>query len=1291
MKNLKNKLNQFYLIVALIFFYFFCVGSIAAFAQDNTKPGIIWKYEFTDDQNTVMSKKEDILTHATQNKANAELKSSIKNGKPFVTVTLTGSGSIDDLKKTIFDPNKNVKNLIMQPAKINMQGSVSNGKTIAISLPRNITTGYKWELDNTSETNFEEYQQSKFEQTSPLLGGQGAQTIYIRALNDSSKQISMFYNRLWEASNEPQNILNIEVAGDIPDHFDLSDTTQIRLDKEKKIKKIIDLLNANPFIQQEILSPDVKSEILVGLPASYDLRASGSLTSIKNQQTCGSCWSFATVGVLEGVIKKNTGIETDLSEQFLVSCNKNNWSCDGGWVAHDYHKDKIATNQTVAGAALETDMPYTNSNGYCQSIASHPYALATWGYIAGGSSNAAVADIKNAIYNYGPVFATVCVGDNFSNYSGGVFSTNESATCGQNIVNHAVILVGWNDSDQTWILRNSWGTGWGESGYMYIRWGTSNIEYATNYITYKNSCSYTINPSNATVSSSGGTNAVSVTTQSGCKWTAGSNVSWASIASGSNGEGSGTVNYTVSPNTGSARTGTLTVAGNTFTITQSGAPSCSYDINPASYSASASGGTTTVSITTQGGCSWTASSSLGWVSITSSSSGNGNGSVTLQISPNTETSSRTGTINIAGKNFTISQSASGSCTFSLNSLSNSFSAAGGSQTVSVLTQSGCAWTAASNSAWISITTGGSGSGNGNVNYSVSQNTSTNSRTGSMTIGGQVFEVNQQGASSTADIELQNNVPVTQSMTAASSLSSWQYFYLTLPGGVTDLTIDTSNMNADIDLYVLKGTKPSWYSYDCWSSEWGATNEQCNFSNPSSGQWWIGVNNWDTGNINYTIKASWGSGGSTVSIGEAVDNTSLSWTTSGNSNWYGQTSTYNNGGDAARSGKISDYQSTLMQTTITGPGTLTFNWKVSSEADSQYCYDYLTFYIDSTEMYWICGEKNWSQRSYEIPSGTHTLQWIYVKDEYYSQGSDAGFVDAVTFQSGPAPSSSARLITCDLNGDFKDDIVKIDSNGNIFYSTNLSNWTQINGQLSKDVACGDLNNDGMADIAGIAVDGLVWYTLNKGSNWGNIPGALNRLFVSDIDGDGKSDVIGLTSSGYIYVSVDLTYWYNIPGILATITPGNFSAYYIGNEIAGLTSSGYIYITDDLQTWYNVPGVLSNLFAGDLNGDGKTDLIGLNPSNQIFYTTNLSTWTNIPGGLVYITTGDFNFDGKNDIIGLNSSNNIYYSTNLATWTNIPGQFTSLATGDFNGDGKDDVAGVGTDGNIYYTTNLTNWNDL
>lgn len=220
------------------------------------------------------------------------------------------------------------------------------------------------------------------------------------------------------------------------------------------------------------------------LPSSFDWRAVG-LPPVRNQGGCGSCWAFGTMGPLESQIMIQSGTVVDLSEQYLVSCNESGWDCGGGWWAHDYHEWRMPTGETEAGAVLEADFPYQASNAACNSPYDHAYQIDNWAYVPGNEND--VDEIKQAIYQYGPVGAAVAVGPAFQGYSAGVFDNDESGYG----INHAIVLVGWDDAYPwdgntygVWILRNSWGSGWGEGGYMYITYGTSRVGYSANYIEY---------------------------------------------------------------------------------------------------------------------------------------------------------------------------------------------------------------------------------------------------------------------------------------------------------------------------------------------------------------------------------------------------------------------------------------------------------------------------------------------------------------------------------------------------------------------------------------------------------------------------------------------------------------------------------------------------------------------------------------------------------------------------------------------------------------------------------------
>lgn len=137
---------------------------------------------------------------------------------------------------------------------------------------------------------------------------------------------------------------------------------------------------------------------------------------------------------------------------------------------------------------------------------------------------------------------------------------------------------------------------------------------------------------------------------------------------------------------------------------------------------------------------------------------------------------------------------------------------------------------------------------------------------------------------------------------------------------------------------------------------------------------------------------------TLPLGEALDTTNRTWTTSGNALWYGQTNVTHDGVDAARSGEIGSSQETILQTIVAtnGPGHCTFWWKVSSE---EY-FDILEFRVNGVTQTSISGEVDWQSNSIGIPTGTNTLQWRYSKDATYGGGLDAGWVDQFSFIADP---------------------------------------------------------------------------------------------------------------------------------------------------------------------------------------------------------------------------------------------------------------------------------------------------
>ena len=259
-------------------------------------------------------------------------------------------------------------------------------------------------------------------------------------------------------------------------------------------------------------------------------------------------------------------------------------------------------------------------------------------------------------------------------------------------------------------------------------------------------CTVTVNPTSQSVPAAGATAiSVTVTAPGGCPRPATSNAAWITIASGATGTGSGTVVLNVAANTGGARTGSVTIGGQTFTVNQAGvAQTCTVTINPTNQSVPATGATgINITVTAPAGCARPATSNATWITVTGGATGSGNGSVTLNVVANTG-GARTGTVTIGGQIFTVNQAAAAGpqCTYSINPTGQTVgSDAGTGLPVAVTAGAGCAWTAAANVGWLQITSGSGGTGNGTVNFTFS-NFSGSTRTGTMTIAGQTLTVTQ---------------------------------------------------------------------------------------------------------------------------------------------------------------------------------------------------------------------------------------------------------------------------------------------------------------------------------------------------------------------------------------------------------------------------------------------------------------------------------------------------------------------------------------------------------------------
>ena len=221
-------------------------------------------------------------------------------------------------------------------------------------------------------------------------------------------------------------------------------------------------------------------------PSSWDWRDaeySGSrgdwTTPVKSQGSCGSCWAFSAIGTLETIINIRVGtpnLDVDLSEQYLLSCPPNSGGCDG-W--SPYRAFEFMKNN--GGAIPESCFPYQADDTVpcsdkCDDWLDHLIPIYAIKYYSRPNREA----IKSIIVNDGPLSVSFDVYEDFHDYSGGVYRHEY----GEHVSGHAVVLIGYDDSESCWICKNSWGRNWGENGYFRIGYGECELEKSVYFIDF---------------------------------------------------------------------------------------------------------------------------------------------------------------------------------------------------------------------------------------------------------------------------------------------------------------------------------------------------------------------------------------------------------------------------------------------------------------------------------------------------------------------------------------------------------------------------------------------------------------------------------------------------------------------------------------------------------------------------------------------------------------------------------------------------------------------------------------
>ena len=252
--------------------------------------------------------------------------------------------------------------------------------------------------------------------------------------------------------------------------------------KEQKIRKAInnELEDITGFVMPDDVGdekPDDPPKAWdIDLPERWDWREQGvGLPEARQQGSCGRCWAFSAIFTLEAAIAAFDQQIVNLSEQQVLDCSGVG-SCSGGGWAYGIFKSN--------GIVFEADYPYKAYDQYCKQ-AGKPvqYKIESWHH-----AQKNIEAMKAAIFQHGSVGVRMSACGSVGGYSGGVYDSYE---CNNKGINHKVALAGWDDTIEhskgkgAWLLRNSWGTGWGEEGYGWFAYGTARLQEYPTYIVYQ--------------------------------------------------------------------------------------------------------------------------------------------------------------------------------------------------------------------------------------------------------------------------------------------------------------------------------------------------------------------------------------------------------------------------------------------------------------------------------------------------------------------------------------------------------------------------------------------------------------------------------------------------------------------------------------------------------------------------------------------------------------------------------------------------------------------------------------
>ena len=217
----------------------------------------------------------------------------------------------------------------------------------------------------------------------------------------------------------------------------------------------------------------------------FNWRDAGMVTPVRKQGHCGSCWDFAAIGAYESnyVLRNSTRI--DASEQYALDCatrpgdNQDAGSCNGA-NGGPFHGGSHAVFNWMLTHAVPTEAqdPYTQADQRCVVNALAKFRAIRWDFVSQSSRIPAAREIKQAICDHGGVVASINATPALQAYKCGVFNERNP----DKGINHSIVIVGWDDNNHAWLIKNSWSTNWGIAGYGWVDYGTNNIGTAAAWV-----------------------------------------------------------------------------------------------------------------------------------------------------------------------------------------------------------------------------------------------------------------------------------------------------------------------------------------------------------------------------------------------------------------------------------------------------------------------------------------------------------------------------------------------------------------------------------------------------------------------------------------------------------------------------------------------------------------------------------------------------------------------------------------------------------------------------------------